>query len=1033
MYVEIPFTTLAGKASELCQASGAEPFVQPWYEPIRTTPDNTGMAVGGLGNAFTLTPLGTVPALHNIAGLYVTGQKESTLPLQDVYVAVKEDIVPTKLYCPDVSALHQFAAYYPLQWQQQPLIDPQLTWQALLARLITACNSGQLWQENKAAITRWQRPLSPRTQQALAQEETAPATQTRLLLDFFGGLLTISSFTQQALSSAVDNAGALPPTPAAEVDYKALYPTAEYRYALAGSVIMRRKVVSPIVRHRPELCGLPLSWNQYEVTNNSAQPRTVTLVQYQPNITGSSAQKVRPGVQDAWCELLSFPHGQRQHCHWLKDQQAHGAAVIFSHDLAQQSDLNGELAIAALSEHATTNITLQSCCYRAGAAAAIQGALGSGCAHDLFVPGVFSDREPRAGLLAVDMELAPGETAQCTFVQVMDFPHIQCQYWHSQKRYTRDWPANEQRALNIIQHWFPQFGALEQAIAAEQQAFLETFTDQFSSIDAQQRFATMALNTLSFLAEGTVWDADNRCLIRECADYPFFNSLDVYFYGSFALLYLLPELDGHVMKHFAKAIISENRQPRRYWEYTTRPHADLPHPKFAGIRSPAGAVVHDLGSPFDIAPNAYTWHNVKEWKDLAPKFTLMVMRHYVMHHQLALINECWPAITASLDLLIEHQEPGAPLPLTHGTDDTFDNLSSYGISVYSGSLWIAALSAAVELAERVGDETHQRQYQTLLKQAQPAWQATLWDEQAGYFHFCATPITEDLLTGLQPHALKTELDIEGALSLTEWQQALNNYLNEAVSSSHTRYAERQRRKHHLLTDYPDVFTATAATQLLDTDSDASFAEPLLADTYLQWMGCPSLINETQRQRQLDKILATNFQAHSPSVGAANLVSTEGQPLTEFQAQDVWLGVQYSLALALKQAARPAQAEQLLMQVYEALYERAAIPFAAPEGFNTSVALDIDRLAHELGYTAADAQADFTWLSQHWLLDDGRITPALPTDLSTFMSQSQSTPNCPDIETLTALHHLLLRVSMKYTAGRYFRPGMIFSLYPSLKG
>ncbi|MCZ8486363.1 hypothetical protein O9993_16130 [Vibrio lentus] len=33
-------------------------------------------------------------------------------------------------------------------------------------------------------------------------------------------------------------------------------------------------------------------------------------------------------------------------------------------------------------------------------------------------------------------------------------------------------------------------------------------------------------------------------MVKECVDYPFFNSLDVYFYGSFSLLYLLPELDG---------------------------------------------------------------------------------------------------------------------------------------------------------------------------------------------------------------------------------------------------------------------------------------------------------------------------------------------------------------------------------------------------------------------------------------------------------------------------------------------------------
>lgn len=85
----------------------------------------------------------------------------------------------------------------------------------------------------------------------------------------------------------------------------------------------------------------------------------------------------------------------------------------------------------------------------------------------------------------------------------------------------------------------------------------------------------MAMNTLSFLAESTVWDRENKFLVKECVDYPFFNSLDVYFYGSFSILYLLPEIDGCVMKDFAKAILAEDPTQRRYWEYEDKPFAEL--------------------------------------------------------------------------------------------------------------------------------------------------------------------------------------------------------------------------------------------------------------------------------------------------------------------------------------------------------------------------------------------------------------------------------------------------------------------------
>ncbi|MGR5542948.1 hypothetical protein ACPV5V_30800, partial [Vibrio campbellii] len=82
-----------------------------------------------------------------------------------------------------------------------------------------------------------------------------------------------------------------------------------------------------------------------------------------------------------------------------------------------------------------------------------------------------------------------------------------------------------------------EFDSIEARIVKQQADFLANAHQQFNDADKALRFATMAMNTLSFLAESTVWDKENKFLVKECVDYPFFNSLDVYFYGSFALLY----------------------------------------------------------------------------------------------------------------------------------------------------------------------------------------------------------------------------------------------------------------------------------------------------------------------------------------------------------------------------------------------------------------------------------------------------------------------------------------------------------------
>lgn len=1030
-YIDIPFTSLAGKVSELCREGDAEAFIQPWYTPIPTTPETTGMAVGGIGNSFNLTPLGTTPSLNFLPGLHVTAGTEP-LQLQDFYVAVKPALPDGQWQFDQPTELYRFAEYFPLTWRQQPLLDQQLSAAEQCQRLSEACASGELWMENQQAIERWQLELSPITHDALNTAPQAPLTQRRLLLDVYDGLLGIRPLACHNLSSASSSVNGQPTIDPEQVAYRALYPTAEYQYRLSGDVQLRRKVTSPIVRHHPELCALPLHWTTFEVTNNSSESRTITLLQSQRNIVGSFARKVRPGVQDAWCELIEQPVGQQQTLHPLQWQQERGLAIRFSNQCSANSDLNGEMVTAVVSTAAHANITAKPMLYCCQLADTLQGALASGRLSREFHHGVYSQREATAGLLCITIELAAGTSECLSFAQVMDFPTISCQHWHSEKRYLQDWQSAEERALNIMRYWLPARRHIEQQIVEQQQQFHSEIAALFTEPAAQLRFATMALNTLSFLADAAIWDRHDTFLVRECADYPFFNSLDVYFYGSFAILYLLPALDGQVLKHFAKAILNDDQQPRRYWEYTTLRHADLCDPKYAGPRSPYGAVVHDLGSPFDIEPNAYTWHNVRQWKDLAPKFVLMVMRNYQLTQDRSLLQTCWPAIKASLDELIALQEPGAALPLTHGTDDTFDNLTSYGISVYCGSLWIAGLDVAAKLAGEIGAAQDAIRYQTLAQRAKTHWQRALWDEQRGYFHFCATPILQRHITDQRPSALCQLMGVATTLTEEEWLAALNAYIDGyQVESTQSKLAQRRARKHQLLTLAPEAWT-DHYRELLDSDRDDSFAEPLLADTYLLLLQQPPINDAAQRSRQLDFLYRTNFMTNSPLVGIANMVTAEGAPLPEFQAQDVWLGVQFSIATALLQHNKIKPAQTLLMQVYDVLYERARIPFAAPEGFNTSVPITLRLLQERLpSWSATEISDCWQWLQHHWLLDDGRVRPELPRQLSQFEAQSHGYGSQLSPEKLPILHHLLLTTGMKYTAGRYFRPGMIFALYPSL--
>ncbi|MEF1186483.1 GH116 family glycosyl hydrolase, partial [Vibrio sinaloensis] len=651
----------------------------------------------------------------------------------------------------------------------------------------------------------------------------------------------------------------------------------------------------------------------------------------------------------------------------------------------------------------------------------VERALKTGRTNQHFDHGIYSGREALSALVCVQVTLKPGETIALRFAQVMDHSKIMLDDWESEKAYTRYFPV-ESRAQTMLNMTLPRLGQIEQEIIAQQCEFLDMASRNFDDSDSALRYATMAMNSLSFLAESTVWDRENTLLVKECVDYPFFNSLDVYFYGSFSLLYLLPELDGCVMKHFAKAILSSDVTLRRYWEYEDKPYAELVDEKYQGTRAERGAVIHDLGSPYDIQPDAYSWHNVKEWKDLAPKFILMVYRHWQKTGDKSVVESCWFAVKESIQYLTNLIEPGDTLPLTRGTDDTFDNLASHGISIYCGSLWAAGLRAASELALIVEETELAEDYSRRSKEALETLERGLWDEQEGYYHFFITPVQAKHLSG---HDFETLEKIGLMLTGDTVHDAnlVNKYLDAyEINNGKSKREQRMAKKQILLELAPNAFRDEFAQ--LVADSDNSFGDALLADSYLKLVKLPGLFDSSRIERTLDFIYQTNYVLNSPKLGVANMTLADGSPHEAFQAQDVWIGVQFSVATALRLAGKQKQAETLMDAVYKALYEMAKIPFAAPEGFNCSVSVSSSDLVERFGLATDEAYYVLNQLkSLGHLLGDGRVNPDLTLNSEEF---KQSLPEMPSTVAHDEFHTWLLSTGLKYTAGRYFRPGMIYS-------
>lgn len=1019
---KIPYTSYSGVASELCSQGEAAEFIQPWYTPISTTPNNTGMAVGGIGSTFTLTPKGETPNFSFIPGIYIDCSEEG-INFNDFYLSVMDDLDIEHLSIPNLVELERFLEFYPVKFDGVRLqVDNE---EQTLERIKSGLNNVNFYIDNQAEFERWNIEFTEKTQRLIHENPYSLHTQLWVAIDFFNGRLINNS--AKASSLTTKSLGTIEALSAEEIHYQALYPTALYDYQHFDGIGVKRKVVSPMVKGDKKLCSLPLHWNQFAFENRSTKTQLITLAQPFENLIGSTYQKHRQGVQDSACSLVRNTIKQQHNLKQIKSNDAQFVGVSLRSDSPYPSDIEGEVLYGIVAKEEDVNlgrvtITVKPSLYKAKLEQELLSALNTGRTNTHFDCGTYSGREPLVSLVVVQIELQPGESLDLRFLQVMDHSKIWLDDWWSEKAYSQFFTKTD-RATRMAEAVLPQLAMIEDKITQQQVDFLDSANQQFSDKSCAQHFATMAMNTLSFLAESTVWDKEDRFLVKECVDYPFFNSLDVYFYGSFAILYLLPELDGQVMQAFAQAILSSDNTPRRYWEYADKPFADLMDKKYAGVRAVYGAVIHDLGSPFDIKPDAYNWHNVKEWKDLAPKFVLMVYRHYQHTGDKYVVEACWPAVKESLNYLSSLIEEGDSLPLVHGTDDTFDNLASHGIAIYCASLWVAGLQVAGHLADIMGENGLSVEYQQRANTALDTLEKSLWDERQGYYHFYATPIQANHLTGTDFQPLK-QLGLSLSGEKVSDKQLLNDYLNVTdEKSTLSKFEQRLEKKQHLLATAPLAFSREYQVMVLDSDN--SFGDALVADTYLKLMGLKGLFSAERVSRTLDFIYQTNFLNNSPHLGVANMTLADGAPHDAFQAQDVWGGVQFSVASALKLAGKSQQAERLLNTVYDTLYHSAKIPFAAPEGFNGSAKVTERELKSLLSLSHEQARACLQSLKAiRALRSDGRVNPEIRLDKKRFMRCFESEEM--DKVLIEKLYQWLIQNSMKYTAGRYFRPGMIFS-------
>jgi len=242
------------------------------------------------------------------------------------------------------------------------------------------------------------------------------------------------------------------------------------------------------------------------------------------------------------------------------------------------------------------------------------------------------------GAIAAKATVLPGETREITMTLAWDLPVIEfgggSDYF---RRYTKYFGPNGRNAVEIAKT------ALYECDEWSKQ--IDRWHREFTEASARPDwYRSMVLNELYMIIDGlTVWTdtagADGKAEdffgLIECPDYDFYNTLDLWVYGSFVFLKYWPEIEKSVSGLYAKNALDNDTRLRKLWDkpgyFPVNVRGSLPHDHGHPKEDPVGLV------------NGYAWQDVSKWKDLNSQFVLTVYRDYVHTGDEAFLKRCYPA------------------------------------------------------------------------------------------------------------------------------------------------------------------------------------------------------------------------------------------------------------------------------------------------------------------------------------------------------------------------------------------------------
>ena len=499
--------------------------------------------------------------------------------------------------------------------------------------------------------------------------------------------------------------------------YCALWPRAwtVYNIPEVGVRLICRQV-SPCIPHNYKESSLPATVFIFNVENNSGAELKVAVTFCFKNGTGS--RRDRSG--GAWTEPFSWESVRGVAIHqemaglpvsyWLGARQGERSEVSWcsgwdprgsGEQVWQPLLAGGQLESASPATQATRKGEEVAC------AVSVRGEVRSGQAEDL-------------------------ELCLCWDSPRVKFGGGLKEHRRFYTRYFRGAAAGRElcrHALESYQDW-------EREIETWQGPTLE-------DPDLPDWFKSAVFNELYYLSDGgSVWleveglETEDLRLkygrfgYLEAHEYTMYNTYDVHYYASWALVDLFPGLQLSLQLDFLDWVEREDK------ERVTELYGGA-----TNWRKVGRSVPHDLGDPAEepwVKVNSYNIHDVTEWRDLNLKLVITVWRDIQWLEEAEArtllaraLPVCERLMRSGLDWDLDRdgliENGGKP-------DQTFDSWVMTGPSAYCGGLWLAALASIRDMSDMAGLS---HGWTDLLAEAGQSYTNKLWNGK--FFSFDLSP------------------------------------------------------------------------------------------------------------------------------------------------------------------------------------------------------------------------------------------------------------------------------------------------------